>query len=324
MTDYSYALIPLRLTGKPALMEASKEELRVLLLLVESGGRVDCLADMAKAAGISEARLKSALAFWEESGVITPRENGAPAIIEEFEEKLRAGEIDEVESVKVAESIRDDSLAFMIDECARIMGQACLSNADVKTLTALHTQYALSPEYIAVLAAYLATKGSLTVKRLSNKAIGLVNSGITEVESLDAYIKECEKSSGVEWEFRRLLGIFGRTLSPSERGYFKKWSEEYGYSVAIVTEAYDIAVLNTRTGRGDLRYMDSLLTSWHEAGCKTVSQCRAHSEARRTAESKSDEPKKRAKTEAPTPRYGNFDVNDAFKEALERSYGDED
>ena len=50
MTDFSYAVTPLRLSGNPALTEASKEELRALLVLIELGGRVECVADMAKAA----------------------------------------------------------------------------------------------------------------------------------------------------------------------------------------------------------------------------------------------------------------------------------
>ena len=321
MTDYSYAVTPLRLSGNSALTEASKEELRVLLLLIELGGRVECVGDMAKAAAISEARCKSALAFWEESGVITARDGDNPAIINEFEEKLRPGEIDEVESVKVAESIRKEGLALMLEECAKQLGQACLSNAEVKSLTALHTQYGLAPEFVAILASYLSKKGALKVRRLCNEAIRLSGKKIDTVEALERYIDEKETTSGIEWEFRRLLGIHGRNLTPSEKGYFKKWSEEYEYSVSIVEEAFDIAVMNTKDSKGDLRYMDSVLTDWHNAGCKTVSECKARSAARHYTD-KSAEPKKRQKTDAPTPRYGNFDVNDAFKKALERSYGE--
>jgi DnaD/phage-associated family protein len=144
------------------------------------------------------------------------------------------------------------------------------------------------------------------------------------VEALEAYIAEKEASlGGVEWEFRRLLGIYGRSLSPSERAYFKKWSEEYDYSVTVVGEAFDIAVLNTKDGKADLRYMDSVLTDWHTAGCRTVTECRARCEAKRL-EVKQTEPKKKSKTVAQAPRYGNFDVQDAFEKALERSYGEND
>ena len=129
-----------------------------------------------------------------------------------------------------------------------------------------------------------------------------------------------EESSGAEWEFRRVLGIYGRNLSVSEKKYFKKWAEELGYSVAVVSEAYDIAVLNTKSGRGDLRYMDSVLTAWHEAGCRTVSECRAKAEADRLTRESDKKEKKYTKSQAETPRYGNFDIQKAFDDAVSRSF----
>ena len=161
------------------------------------------------------------------------------------------------------------------------------------------------------------------MKIICDEAIRLANKGIKTAEVLDAYLTSLEESSGAEWEIRRALGIYGRTLSPSEKGYFKKWSEDFGYSTAIITEAYDIAVLNSKSGRGDLRYMDKILTDWQEAGCRTVNECKARSEAERAKLSTEKAAKKNKKSEAPTPRYGNFDAKDAFMKALERSYGKE-
>lgn len=311
----------IRVVGNAAFSEASKEELRALLALIELDCRAESAEELAEAAKISPARCKAALAFWEESGVITA-DGGMPLIAEEFEERLVRGEIDEVPAVRVAESIRDEQLTSMIDECARLMGQACLSNGDVKNITALYTQYSLSPDYIVTLAAYLASRGDLTARKLCNEAIKLENRGCDSAEALDAYINDMENTSSAEWEFRRILGIYGRNLSVSEKKYFRKWSEELGYSVGVVSEAYDLAVLNTKSGRGDLRYMDSVLCGWHEAGCKTVSECRQHTESEKAKRlTERPEGKKREKSAPPTPRYGNFDVNEAFNNAVARSFG---
>ena len=322
MPKVNYRVDRLSAIGNPAFTDASKEELRALVALIELSGVCESEAALAEAAGISLARCKAALTLWEESGVIVP--DGQPIIEEEFEQRLTAGEIDEVPAVRVADSIRDENLASTIEECATLMGQACLPNSDVKNITALYTQYSLSPEYIVTLAAYLSSRGDLTVRRLCNEAIRLSGKGCDSVEALDAYIKDMEESSGAEWEFRRVLGIYGRNLSVSEKKYFKKWAEEFGYSVGVVGEAYDIAVLNTKTGRGDLRYMDSVLTAWHEAGCRTINDCREKAEADRLRrESEMSEPKKRTKTTAETPRYGNFDITEAFNNAVARSFGGE-
>ena len=320
-TKLNYRINLLRITANSAFKEASKEELRTLVALIEAEGKAEDTQELSEAAGISLARCKAALAFWEESGVIR-EDDGSPSITDEFDDRLVRGEISEVPAVEVAESIRNDDLAGMIDECALLLGHACLSNTEVKELTALYTQYNLSPEYIVTLIAHKAHKGKTTVKRICDDAIRLSGRGIDTVEALDTYLKNLEESSGTEWEIRRVLGIYNRTLSPSEKGYFKKWTETYGYSVAIITEAYDISALNT--GGVKLSYMDAILTNWYEAGCRTVSECKAKSEAEKAKLSNDNQSKKKSKTEAPTPRYGNFDAKDAFMKALERSYGKKD
>ena len=330
MARINYCISPLRILDKSAFKEASKEELRVLLGLIELSGEAESAELLSEAVSVSVARCKAALSFWEESGVIVRRFGDGPTLAEEFDDRLLSGEIDEVSAVSVANSIRNENLSAMIDEVATLMGQACLPNVDVKNLTALYTQYLLSPEFVATLAAHLACKGALTVRRLCNEAIRLHGTGCDSIESLESYIKNKEEGSAAEWEFRRILGIYGRNLSQSEKNYFKKWSEEYGYSVAVVSEAYDIAVLNTKSGRGDLRYMDSILSDWHSAGCRTVGECLEKLEAdkaKKTAEgaAKSEgRPKRPSKTTPETPRYGEFDINDAFKKAMSRSYGDDE
>ena len=319
MIDYRIDMV--RVIGKSAFYEASKEELRTLLALIELGGRAEGIDALASAAKISTARCKAALAFWEESEVIFEGSD-RPLIIEEFEQRLVRAEIDEVASVRVADSIREEQLASMINECAEMMKQACLSNTDVKNITALHTQYDLSPEYIVMLAAHMHSKGKLTTRRLCDEAIRLSGKGVDSFDALEAYLAEIESRASYEWEFRRALGIFGGALSPSQEKYFKKWAEEYQYSVAIVREAYDVAVLNTSSGKGDLRYMDSVLSAWHEAGCKTVGECKEFSEReklKRQAQPTGADKKK--KSTPPTPRYGNFDINEAFNNAVARSFG---
>ena len=313
-----YKVSPLSVTSSPIFAEATKEELRVLLALIECGGSGD-IETLASSARVSVARCRSALTLWEEAGVITERKDDTPIITEEFSERLSKGEIDEKPSVEVADSIRDGDLKSAIDELTMLMEIGTMPTADVKNITALYTQYALSPEYIVTLAAYLAEGGKLTARKLCNHAIRLSESGCDSVEALEAYIQNKSTESDTDWEFRRIFGIYNRNLSQSERSYFKKWSEEFGFSVAIVSEAYDRAVMNTQNGRRYMQYMDAVLTSWYNAGCKTVAECVAQSEIDKPKAPA--EPRKASRSEAEKPRYGDFDVHEAFKLALERSYG---
>lgn len=319
MTEINYRAELKKLPGDPAFAEASKEELRVLLTLIALEGRADSEESLATSAGVSSARCKSAIAFWEGAGIIQKRIDGG--IVEEFEERLVSGELDEEPAVQVAEHIRDENLASMISECASLLGKSDLSSSDVKTLTALNSQCGLSPEYIVTLAAHLASKDSLTIFKLRNKAIRLQEQGCDDLDKLESYIQTLEECRGEEWEYRRVLGLYAGNLSKSQREYFKKWSQDFGYSATIVGEAFDIAVMNTAGGRGDLRYMDAILTSWHEAGCKTLSECKAKIEADRVNRAAEKSKRKQEKSRPETPRYGDFDVNEAFINAIDRSFG---
>ncbi len=321
MIDYKFNATAL--TSSEAFTEASREELRVLLALIANGGRADGEGELAKAAGVSRGRASSSLVFWEESGIIA-KNDGAPTITEEFEERIQLGKLDTGTAIKAAKSVRDNELAALISECARLMDRPALNTEEIKTINALYTQYALDEEYIITLAAYINDKGKLTAKRLETEAERLVKRGVDTAEKLMAYIEEKANESADEWEFRHLLGIYNRTLTKSEQDYVKKWYGEFGYGEDIIGEAYDITVRNT--AKLSLPYMDTLLTAWHDGGCKTLEDCRAAVERDKTAravEEKQKTPPKMPRTPKTTPRYGNFDPLEAFEAALKRSYGDE-
>ena len=310
-----------RLCGSEAFAEASKEELRVLLALMHLDGAAESEEALAATARTSRARTIAALALWEELGVIS---RGNRTVTEEFEGSFNESDIEESASISVAESIRDENLSSMLSECATLMGKAALSTQEIKNICVLSTEYGLSPEYILTLAAHISSKGKLTAVRLREEGKRLSGKGVDSLEALEHYIFERESESGDEWELRSALGIYNRNLSPTEREYLRKWSGEYGYSVSIVSLAFDICVLNT--GKLSFAYMDSLLTAWHKAGCKTLEECRSANAAHKAqgnADAKAASTR-RAKTEPPKPRYGDFDVNEAFKHALSRSFGDDE
>ena len=316
--EINYTSLPLKVTGSDAFSEASAEELRVLLALIEKNGLPCDKDELASLARTSKARANSALVFWEESGIIRPTDT--PTITEEFEGRLERGEIMEVSAKETAKSIRDFGLADMISECAALMKRAAFNTAEIKELTALYEQYALSEEFILTLAAYLAESGRLTVTRLVNKAIKLTEREIDSVPALEEYIAERESESEAEREFRKLFGIYGRAPSKTEKECFKKWSKDYGYFTEIVGEAYDIAATNAT--RGHISYADKLLSRWYETGCRTVADCRSRYEADEEEKKAKKTPQTEKKTAKKTERYGDFDAEEAFLKALERSYGD--
>ncbi len=298
---------------KEEFLEASAEELRVLVALIESGTTApDKLSKICK---MSRARTVSALSYWREAGVIT---EGGPTITEEFEERLRLGELEEKSSKELAEDIRNNELAELFTECSRLMKKTELTKKDAEYITALITELGLDVEFAAILAAYLAEEGRLTPSKLFNKARDLVKEEIDDTAALEAYICKMQNTSSFEREVKIALRI-RRETTEKEKSLFKKWGEEYAFSIKTVKLAYDFCV--DAKGEYIPSYMDTLLTDWHKNGCKTVEECRTRKEAKSAEIAAAHSTKKPKKENDSKPKYGDFDVNDAFKKALERSYG---
>lgn len=320
MSDICYRVRVEKILGSECFSDASREELRVLLALVSLGGRPVGIDELARESGASVARVRSSLTLWAECGVIA-EQDGFAFVTEEFE-----GTSLEDGSASVASDIRDEGLAELIAECGLLLERPALSTDEIKALTSLYTEQSLSFEYILALAAYLVSKSSdgaarVTVKKLVREAEKLARGGVDTLESLEAFVRSESERTEDEWEYRRVLGIWNRSLSRTEREYFRHWAKDLCYSVAIAEEAYDIAVRNT--GKVSLPYMNKLLEAWHAEGCKTVAECRA-SAASESARLKSEHTKARTakSTEAKTPKYSEFDSEDALMRAIERSYSE--
>ena len=313
--------------------EASAAELKVLLALIESGGSITD-EELSASLGVSKARVSAAVALWQESGVIAVRESGKEVsffgnkITEEFSEREYLGELYEESSAAVAKTIRDKRLASLFDEIAKMMGKAMLTPQEIKRISELSSQYELSEEYIATLAAHLLAEGKLSVGILVRRAMKLSGDGVVTAEQLAEYINEREREKSEYMEYRRIFGIFDRKLSPKEKELLHKWSRDFVFGTEIVTMAYDICVMNT--SKLSFAYMDKLLSDWSEHGCKTLSECESRY-AERKAELDAEMQKKRedmekrrpAKTAEPKPvkvKYGDFDPEEAFKIALQRSF----
>ena len=326
---------PKKASDTDELREASAAELKVLVALMESGGSIsdDELSDKLE---VSKARISAAIALWQESGVIAPREHGKEVafwgnkLTEEFPEREVLGELIEESSLSVARTIRDKKLASLFDEIANMMGKPMLTPQEIKRISELSSQYELSEEYIATLSAHLLEKGKLSVGILISRAMKLAGDGIVTAEHLTEYVNDKERERDEFMEYRRVFGIFDRRLTPSERKYLQKWSYDLAFGTEIVTMAYDISVMNT--SKLSFRYIDTLLTDWAEHGCKTLSECETRY-AERKAELVAEEDNKREEKEKRSTakktngtdekvKYGDFDPEEAFKIALARSFGD--
>lgn len=315
-----------RLTERDSFSDASREELRALLALISVRGEIRGAEDLSELAGISKARASASLSFWSEAGVIYEGEEPDKrdsSVTEEYESR----EEPDKSSEEIARSIKNMGLASLLSEIARLMDRPMLSTAETKKIVTVYTEYALNEEYIITLAAFLKEKERLTAQRLVADAERLVKKGIDSTEELEIYLLKRSRLSDAEWKYKRLVGIYDRALSPLESEMAEKWYCVFGYSDEIIGHAFSITT--SKNNKLELPYMDAIITAWHEEGCKTLEDCEAHHrkfsaewQSQNSSESNSQTGSRRKQKEK--PRYGEFNVNDAFAKALERSYGEDD
>ena len=322
--EYYYK--PCRVTECEAFADASAEELRGLVAIIEAGCTPVTADEVATRARISRSRAAAAIALWLDAGVIREAD-GAPIVTEEFDPAVKRGEIDERPAREVAKTIRRSELADMITECGKLLRRPALNTEEIKELTALLEQYSLTEEYVLTLATFITHGGEnkSSVRNLVNAAIKYsTEMDITTVEALEDYIKERENEGAAAKEFRRIFGIYDRPLSKTEAECFRRWSKEYGYFTEIVGEAYDLAVMG---GYKKLVFQaNRLITRWYETGCRTVAECRARFEEDEAEKKREREAERKEKKAAAKPldKYTDFDPEEALRLALERSFGSED
>ena len=310
------------LTECEAFETATADELRVLLAVIASDGVADKDA-IAKAAKTAPARAKASLVLWEECGILTPTEK--QSITDEFEENIA----DSTMTAKgAAKTIRQGELGKFMADFAEMTGVAALSTEAAKLVSAVYGELGVKTDYMLSLAVYISEKGKLTAKRFFIEAEKLVKRGIDTDEALAEYINEKKNEAPSEWEFRRLIGVYDRTLTKSERSYVKKWYGEFGYSNELVGEAYDLTV--NLKGKLVLSYMNKILEGWHESGVKTVpdaekkmAEDRANIASKARAEQTEGKATKKSAPKKEKPDCS-FDIDDVFAKALARSFGTEE
>ncbi len=313
MSDYRFKLRTDAILKGGFLSELSADEMRILLALIARGGSVS-KEELQEITGCTAARVASATMLFSEAGVAVPRD--AVRVTEEFESPRLITESYEPGSAEIAKTVRDNDLAELIDDFTRLIGKGALKPFEAGKITSLVEEYELTAEYIALYMAHLHERGRLTsAAALHSGAVKLFNDGIRDVESLNRYIQTVESTSALTSEIKSALGIY-RRLSPTEEGYIKKWTEELSYSVPVVSLAYDITVLNT--GKVSFKYMDKLISDWHAAGCTDVAQCEERYNERSKELAEGAKPARRGE-EKPKLKYGDFDPEEALKNAIKNS-----
>lgn len=301
------------------LRDSSREELAILILLYARGAQEE--QQLAETMQLRPSRIADALDYLVKNGLAQMARDG---VCEEF--SPRAGEdIFAARGGKqIAETIRDHTLAELLEECAALLKKPVLERWEVEEITMLYEQYGLGEEFLVSLLADMRSRSACSVKALVNRAVGLHKQGIDSHEALMHFFEQRDKKGEFERTVRRIFGIGGE-LSDAERALFSKWTESFGFGEQMLKKAFDITTMQLG-GKRSYEYMDTILTRWYEAGVRSPDEADAENEkfkAQRDVQNAAAPAGERRGRRKEAPQYGSFDTMDAFQRALMRSYGTE-
>ena len=298
------------LGGRNLLREASADDLRVLLVLLEHGGAISD-GDLADAVGCSVRRVHASVDYWMEGGILSEAEE-APAA-----SPLRsASELSEATGEEVAEIITRRDLSALIDEAQALYGKV-FNSSEIAVIAGLAEQLELEDGYILLLLSYCVKRGKRSLRYAEKTAFALFEEGVDSLSALEEHIRRRELAASGIGVLRRMFGIGERALTKREDDTFTRWLAEYGYSTDVIGIAYDITV-NT-SGKASVAYADKIVTKWYAAGCRSEAEVEALIEREKlsfVSKPPSKQPEKQKST-----GNGSFDTDEFFMKALERSYG---
>lgn len=198
---------------------------------------------------------------------------------------LPADELPEYSAEDVVRRTAGDSaFSAILREAEGLYGKR-LGGTEVKKLLGIYDYLSLPAEVMMELLHFCVqnsmAKGRMpSMRYIEKEATKWANLEIFTLEQAEEYIgreKQRREDSG---RVAELLGIRGRELSPTEKGYIGSWID-MGFDLEVIAHAFDRTVTNT----GGLKwgYMNKILSNWKEMGLFDLAQIEEKDSRRRTA-----------------------------------------
>jgi hypothetical protein len=186
-------------------------------------------------------------------------------------------ELPEIPAEEIARRAESDpAFRGLVTETQRIMGRM-LSGSDLRILYGVYDHLGLPPEVILLLMNHCADTvrerygegRTPTMRAIEKEAYIWANREILTLEQAEAHLRELSEKKDASAHIRRILQIYAREPSATERKYIDSWLD-MGFPPEALAIAYDRTVIST--GKLSWRYMDSIVKSWHGKGLHSPSE----------------------------------------------------
>ena len=248
------------------LMEAPSGDVCLLYLCLRSGIGIDRASEALR---IPQERISAAAMELKERGLWT--EPSRPV--------ARQGERPNYSGADVQKAINTDALfPALCTEVQQILKKP-LTQEEMKIILGFRNYLGLPPEIITILLHYckdmVGKNMTPSLFLVEREAYRWAECGINTMEKASAFIAEENKIRYAIKQLKEVLQIYSRPLSKPEEAYLRSWID-MGFDASAIEQAYGITC--EHCGQLQWKYLNSILTRWHDAGLHTADEVKAGSQ----------------------------------------------
>ncbi len=171
-------------------------------------------------------------------------------------------------SYEMAEKAKqDEAFSDVIFEAETYFGKQLSAN-DLEILIYIHDQLGFSVDIIEYLIEYCVSMGKLSLRYAEGVAKNWYQSG---VKTLEEAKNASENGNPVYRAVLKALGIKNRNLTGAETPIIDSWSKDMGFETNVIVEACNRGILQKPNSDNIIKYVNGILTKWHDKGIKTLS-----------------------------------------------------
>lgn len=189
-----------------------------------------------------------------------------------------------------------------------------LTSTDLNNILFWYEELHFSFDLIEYLIEYCVDKGHPSIYYMNKVALNWADNHIQSVEDAK---QSASIHSQAYYTVMKAFGISGRNLIDKEIAFIEKWTNSFGFSLDIITEACSRTIRNT--GRANFSYADTILKSWHDKGIRHTEDIEALDQAHSASQANKNTTKINVRPS--NNRFHNFHQrpqDDDYYEALEQ------
>lgn len=252
---------------------ACESDLKVIILLYSEFPEGFDKADIEKismALGITADEVNAAIGFWRGVGIIKTAKTPKSPTVQPKPKAPPRQTRPEYPSEQLAAAIDSvPNMKSLVDYCQKRFGKI-FSPAQLSTLYSFYDNLGFGVDSIMLVAEHCCIIEKPSLGYMERIIHTLSDSGITEYADVEKNLAARLNYTTQEGKLRKLCGFTSRELSPSEKKIIGVWFNEWNIDFALVEKAYGITV--DRIAKPSLKYMNTILTNWHEQGIADPSQ----------------------------------------------------